>query len=94
MTTGITREEASNIALAAAKEATRQTLNESFALFGVNLMNFNDVKAFREDLEFVRSMRSGATTIGAKFVLTAVTILAGAVAISSWEYIKMVFHIH
>ncbi len=57
-------------------------------------MNFDDVKMFREDIEFVRSMRSGATKIGAKFVLTIVTLVAGGVAIAAWEYVKTWFHMH
>lgn len=84
----------SDIALAAAKEGSRQTLNEVFALLGVNLSDFEDVKAFREDIEFVRRIRSGGSKLGAKFVLTVVSVVAATVAISSWEYIKTLLHIH
>lgn len=83
-----------DIALAAAKEAVRQCMNETFALLGVNLSNFDDVKKFREDIEFVRSLRTGATKVGAKFVLTVVSIIAGAIAIGAWETIKQALHSH
>lgn len=91
--TGISREEASNIALAAAKEATREVMTETFALLGINISNFEDIKKLRDDLELLHSLRSGASKIGAKFVLTIVSIIAGAVAIGAWEYLKpMIFH--
>lgn len=104
---GFTRDELSDIALAAAKEGSRQTLNELFSLLGVNLMNFDDVKAFREDLEFLRTirpyrddlefaraLRSGSKKIGGRFVITIVTVLASAIAIGAWEFIKGILHIH
>lgn len=104
---GFTRDELSDIALAAAKEGSRQTLNEIFALLGVNLMNFEDVKSFREELDFARTMklyredlefahalRTSSKKIGAKFVLTIVTVVAGAVAIGAWEYVKAILHVH
>lgn len=98
MTGGISKDDLSNIALAAAKEASRQTISETFALLGVNVSNFDDMKKFREDLEFMRSVRSGASKLGARFVLTIVSIVAGAVAIASWEYIKAIaktsLHLH
>lgn len=104
---GFTRDELSDIALAAAKEGSRQTLNEIFALLGVNLSNFEDMKAFREDLEFVRTirqyrediefahaLRSGSKRIGGRFVITVVTVLASAIAIGAWEFIKGMLHIN
>lgn len=101
------REELADIALAAAKEAVRQTLNETFAHLGVNLMNFEDVKEFRQDmemvrtlrpyrddLEFARALRLGSKRVGSKFVITLVTVLASAIAIGAWEFIKGILHIH
>jgi hypothetical protein len=82
------REDLANIALAAAKEGSRQTLNETFALMGVNLMNFDDMKEFREDLDFVRSMRTGVHKVSARVGITIITTITGALAIAIWEALK------
>lgn len=87
-----TRQELSDIALDAAKEGARQTLNETFALLGVNRANFEDMKRLRDDLEFVHSLRTNAGQMGARIVMTAVSVISGAVAIGAWEYLKSLLH--
>ena len=84
----ITREEASNIALAAAKEAARQTLNETFGMLGVNLANFDDMQKFRDDLTWVRRYRSLSDGAGRRAAMTIISVVSAGVAISLWEWIK------
>lgn len=81
-----------NLALAAAKEAVRECMTEQYALLGIDLANKDDLRQFRQDLEFMRTLRTGAHTIGAKFVLTVVSVIAGAIAIGAWEFVKN-FHL-
>lgn len=88
-----TQKELSDIALAAAKEAARQTISETFALLGVNVSNFDSMQGLRDDLAFLRHTRVGAGRMGAKFVLTIVSVIAGAVAIGAWEYLKFLLHV-
>jgi hypothetical protein len=85
----ITREQAAGIALAAAKEASRQTLSETFALLGVNLSDFESMQSFREDLDFARRARRASETAGHRAWTTVVSIVAAAVAIGLWEYIRI-----
>lgn len=84
----ITREEASSIALAAAKEAVRETLTETFAMLGVNLANFDSMQAFRDDIEWARRGRKISELTGRRIWTTLVAIGASAVAIGLWETIK------
>lgn len=85
--------EASQIALAAAKEAVRETMTEMFSLLGVNVANFDSMQGLRDDLAFVRSLRHGATKAGGRFFLTIVSLIAGAVAIGMWEWLRSALHI-
>ena len=83
----ITREEASQIALAAAKEAARTIQNETFALLGINLSNFDSMEALRDDLEWARRGRMLSQATGAKIWTTIVGIGAAGIALAVWEAI-------
>lgn len=80
----------SDVALAAAKEATRQTIVEMFAMLGVNAANLEEMQKLRDDIQFARRLRMGSTKVGATFVMT----IAGAAAIGIWEFLKSVFSVH
>lgn len=106
----LSRKELSDVALAAAKEAVRQQMGETFGLLGVNLADFNAVKAFRDDIDFahtvrtdpvfwvnhayVSKLRSRGSKLAAWFLMALIAALAGGFAISVWDWIKFVFHIH
>lgn len=90
----ITREEASEIALAAAKEAARQTLNEVFGMFGVNLANFDSMQAFRSDLDWVKRGRKLSELTGKRIWTTIVALGAGGLAIALWEAVRNSFIKH
>jgi hypothetical protein len=81
----ITRQEASEIALAAAKEGSRQTANEIWAMFGVNTGNFDSMQAFRSDLEWLRRGRRLSELTGNRIWTTIVALGAGGIAIALWE---------
>lgn len=55
----LTREEASNIALAAAKEAVRQEHEHFFGLIGYDIANKEDQKRLRANMEFLNEFREG-----------------------------------
>jgi hypothetical protein len=80
--------EAERIALAAAKEASRQTVNELFSDLGISVDNREQVGELREDLLWVRRLRTGSRTAGTRFMMTLVTVAAGAIAVSLWETFK------
>lgn len=87
----VTPEQAQNIALAAAKEGVRQAQAELFALLGVNIANSEAVEIFREDLKFAHALRTRSAALGARFVMTMVSIIASAIAIALWEGAKAFF---
>jgi hypothetical protein len=89
---GISREEAANIALAAGKESSRQTLNEVFGLMGVNLASADSIEAFRNDMIWLRRTRKMSDSISSKFALAFVGIIAVAIGISIWEGMKALLH--
>lgn len=80
----ITRAEASDIALAAAKEAVREVLTETFAILGVNLANFNDLQELRKTLEHAARSRKRAERGYDRLVSTVIGIFAGAVLLALW----------
>ena len=88
----ITREESSDIALAAAKEASRQVVNDVFALLGVNLANFDSVQAFRDDIEWARRSRKLSEVTGKRIWTTVVGLASAGLAIAVWEWIHALFH--
>lgn len=78
-------------ALAAAKEAVRELQADMFAMLGINLANFDDVKRLREDMEFIRSFHRNAQKIGGRFMFAVISALAGALAIGAWEFLRMLW---
>ena len=88
----ITREESSDIALAAAKEAARQTINDVFALLGVNLANFDSVQAFRDDIEWARRSRKISEMTGKRIWTTLVGVASAGTAVALWEWVHAWFH--
>lgn len=88
----ITREESSDIALAAAKEASRQVVNDVFALLGVNLANFDSVQAFRDDIEWARRSRKISEMTGKRIWTTIVGIASAGIAVTLWEWAHALFH--
>lgn len=87
----MTREEASSIALAAAKEASRQTLNETFGMLGVNLSDFESMQRFRDDLEWARRARKVSEMTGKRAWTTIISLVSGAVAVGLVEWVRAVF---
>jgi len=88
-----TRQEAADIALAAAKEAVRQQEERMFGLLGFNIANLDDMKQMRQDLEFAHSLRIKTSQAGAKVLLTIVGALTTAAVIGAWEGIKTMLHL-
>lgn len=80
--------ESERIALAAAKLATNDSLNELFATFGVNRANVESLEEFKADLRFIRSIRQGSAKAGARFAMTIVTLFAGAFAYGLVEWLR------
>ena len=80
--------EAERIALAAAKLAANDVMNETLALFGVSRGNQASVDEFRADLGFIRVIRTGSVKAGVRFGLTIVTILATGFAYGVWSWVK------
>lgn len=84
----LTRKEMSDIALAAAKEAVRQSEERMFAMLGYNVADLNDMKQLREDLEFAHTLRVGSKAAGARAALTLISIISSAIIIAAWEWLK------
>lgn len=80
----ITRAEASDIALAAAKEAVREVLTETFAILGVNLANFDDLQELRKTLEHSARRRKRAERAHDRLVSTLIGLVAGAALLALW----------
>jgi len=96
--------EAERIAVAAAKLAGNDVMNETFALIGVARGSVDSVEEFRADLAFVRALRKrpeiwkdfdflqsarlGSIKAGAKLFMTVFTMATGAAAFWLFNAIK------
>lgn len=78
----ITKRDLENVAVAAGRVASKETLSESFALLGINLANQEGRDAFRSDMEFVRRFRRrtelAGNRIGVAIFATIGTAIGGA----------------
>lgn len=90
----VTQEEASNIALAAAKEAVRETLAETFGMLGVNVADFEAMQKFRDDLEWARHARELSERTGHRAWTAIVTVVASGLTIGIWEYVRTMIGKH
>lgn len=88
----VSRVELEGIALAAARTAVQELQTSFMATLGLNISNSEDVKEFQATIRFAESLKNGSAKIGARVVMTAITVIAGAVAISSWEFVKNLSH--
>lgn len=98
--------EAERIAIAAAKVATTDALNELLGTLGIARGNVESVERFRKDLMFLRqlrereeiwqdldflaAMRSGSLKAAARVGLTILTLLTGAFAWGMLAWLKSV----
>lgn len=83
--------EAERIAVAAAKLATTDALNELLALFGVARGNIDSVESFKRDLMFMRDLREGSERAKSRFYLTLVALFASSVAYGMWHWFRDMF---
>lgn len=99
--------EAERIAIAAAKLASNDCMNEFFADLGISRGNVESMERFRNDLAFLRSlrqrkevwqdldflaaMRGGSVKAAARVGLTILTLLTGAFAYGMVSWLKSVF---
>jgi len=84
----ITREEASNIALAAAKEAVRASNEQLFGLLGVNIADFKAMQEFRDTLEWAAKGKKLSAVTAARMWTTIVGIASASIAIGLWEWFR------
>lgn len=80
--------EAERIAIAAAKLAVNDALNEIFASLGIARGNLDSMESFRADLGFIRTLRLGSSKAGGRFIMTVVTLAATAFAYGLWSWAK------
>lgn len=80
--------EAERIAIAVAKLAVNDALNELLALLGVARGNQDSINELRADLVFIRSIRQGSVKAGSRFFLTIVTLFAGGVAYGFVDWLR------
>lgn len=73
---GLTNDEARTIA----EEAATKALSSFFRYFDVDLDDHESLKAFRTDLEYLRSQREGTEAIRTRIKQSAFTVLGTAVA--------------
>lgn len=88
----ISKSELEGVALAAARVAVQECQTSFMATLGININDSNDVKDFQATIRFAENLRNGSAKIGARMGMTAITVIAGAVAIAAWEWLKALFH--
>lgn len=92
------------MAIACAKLASTDALNELMGTFGVARGNVESVERFRQDLMFLRqlrmreeiwpdldflaAMRNGSVKAAARVGLTILTLLTGALAYGMWDWFR------
>lgn len=79
---GLSSKQAADVALAAAKEAVRETQAAFFALLGVNIGDAKEMAKFAADIEFLRAMHSNAGAVGRRAMMFIVTAFLGAMVLA------------
>ncbi len=59
-----------------------------WAILGINIADAESVKDFQSTIRFADNLRIGSTRIGMRASMTLITVIAGAVAITCWEWTK------
>lgn len=73
----------------AIREAVRDELQTQFRAFGVDLKDQDSLNNYRDDLIWARKSRRAAGTVKSKVLMTAVTMVSGALFIGVWEAFKI-----
>lgn len=84
----INKAELENIIRATAHTTVQECQTSFMATLGINIADSEDVKAFQANIRFTENLRVGSSKIGARVAMTAITVMAGAVAIAAWEWTK------
>jgi hypothetical protein len=91
---GLSRHQAADVALAAAKEAVRQQHEHFFAMLGVNIADAKQVAGFASDMEFLRSMHSGASAMGRRTAIFVLTAFLGGMVLAVTAGVKVLLGGH
>jgi hypothetical protein len=78
----LAREDAADIALAAANKAVNETHVRLFAQLGYDLANMKDVRRLRDTLGFMESLKRGSSNLAA--AVTKAIAVAIVLAIMAW----------
>lgn len=90
----LTEKQLADVALAAAKEASRQTSNEIFSLFDINLANVSAVRDFRDDIRYIHDLRTVTLKMKMKALMVVVVIVTTALGAAMWEAFKTLLTHH
>jgi hypothetical protein len=69
------------------KEASKQAVEETFKVLGIDVNDFDHVKEFRDDHTWVRRYRRVSESVGSKILITITTVVTTGVAAVVWAYI-------
>lgn len=84
----ISIKELEGMVLVAAKTAVQELQTSAMAKLGVNINNDESVEEFKATMQFARNLHTGSTKVGARVSMTIITVITGAIAIASWEWVK------
>ncbi len=69
------------------KVATKETIDETFRVLGVDTSNFDHVKEFREKHNWTSRYRKMAERLGSHIIIAITTIVTGGIITAIWAYV-------
>lgn len=88
-TVSIPREDASNIAFAAANKAVQEAHVRLFSQLGYDMANMRDINRLRGNLAFLDTIHLNSRAAGGRVIIATIMILVGAVALALWDGFKV-----
>lgn len=86
--TGLSAQQASDVALAAATKAVQENQTRTFAILGVNINDAKEMAKFAADIEFLRAMHSNAGALGKRAAGYLLTAVLGGALLALWLGLK------
>ena len=71
-----------------AKEASKTTIEETFKLLGIDVTNFDEIRRFNENMNWVAKYRKVSESIGSKIIVTVTTVVTGGLLVAFWAFLQ------
>lgn len=70
------------------KVSTEEAITETFRVMGIDVNDFDHIKEFRDNHDWVKKYRRTSEMVGSRIIVTITTIITGGIIATLWAFIQ------